>query len=146
MTSKIEREKRNEYIRENYMTSSLEELAGKFNVSKQCICQVAVSSGIKKYDKCKHNSGHYGSQIKNKMSAAKTAIICGDVVRHLKKYGSLEELFEREQTAKTFNMTVEEVIYIFKQCVKNGRFKEIKDYIKNTEDFPSQYSTRGEQR
>lgn len=145
MTSKIEREKRNEYIRENYMTSSLEELAEKFNVSKQCICHVAVNAGIKKYDKCKHNSEHNGLQIKNKMSAAKTAIICGDVVRHLKKYGSLEELFVKEQTAQTFKMTVEEAVYIFKQCVKNGRFNEIKDYIENGEVTLNRDSIQGEQ-
>lgn len=145
MTSKIEREKRNEYIRKNYMTSSLEELAGKFNVSKQCICHVAVNAGIKKYEKCKHNSEKHDLQIKNKMSDAKTAIICGDVVRYLKKYGSLEELFEKEETGQTFKMTVEETIEIFNLCVENGRFKEIKDFIEKGETIINRDSVQSEQ-
>lgn len=72
-------------------------------------------------------------KAKREITPAITAAICGDVVRHGKKYKTIEELFKKQKTAECFGMTLEEVIQVYEDCRENGRLDSIKRFICNDE-------------
>ena len=80
-----------------------------------------------------------GIKANRPVTAMTTAAICGDVVRHLSEDGSVENVFKKRETADTLKRSMAEVMRIYRECLKNGRYAQVEQYIKSSNGRLSDY-------
>lgn len=120
--------KRKQYMIENYDRQKICDIAKALNVSTATIYLLAKEMGLGK----QRIDTYKSEPIENKkITSMTTATICGDIVRHRMGDEPIENVFNREETAKNLKMTMDDVVRVYNESLANGRYAEVEYFINN---------------